>query len=583
MKHQNSKREAADERGIALAMTILLILAVAAMATAAVTIGARQTIVNRVYARQSLLDIAASGGLEVARARLNADPSIYPDSLFAVLEDGVVPTDADGTPLPGVQRWTYVGPTGDTSGQFGVFGTIVSVARDAGGGVSIRRRQLFQESFAKFAYFTDIEPSYISFGGGDQIFGPVHTNSNLKIYSSGATFHDETRTAGIVPTPQYGTFVKGYEENVAPIEMPQTADLDKLLTQGQAGNTAFVSTSNGAADEATMRIEFVNLDLNADGDSTDANEGFIRVYTSTNSKWVTAAVPSNGMRNSQNCGHYHSDGTFIAAADHPNNGPDSWVAALTNVRRRCHLGGSDSIFGGFVPNDGNGSWLTWPGAVSPLVAGRPDANYLFPISRELNPNFKGVIFVQGRVAVSGKLRGRVTVAATDDIILADDVIYARDPGLGTCENILGLFAGDDIIVADNTLNSPKRPTNGQNYKTYDDTSDEFFHAVILALDVFTVGNYAYGSRRDQPCEGAQWGRGCLYLTGGIVQTTRGAVGTIRWVGGTGYVKRYAYDACAATAPPPYFPTTGHFSASTYYQVDPTGFDPAAYFAFLTAG
>ena len=82
-----------------------------------------------------------------------------------------------------------------TSGQYGIFGSVVSVAKDDGGGQVVRRSQVYQESFPKFAYFTDNEPSNISFGGGDQIFGSVHTNSPVKIYASGATVHKEVRTA----------------------------------------------------------------------------------------------------------------------------------------------------------------------------------------------------------------------------------------------------------------------------------------------------------------------------------------------------------------------------------------------------
>ena len=74
----------------------------------------------------------------------------------------------------------------------------------------------------------------------------------------------------------------------------------------------------------------------------------------------------------------------------------------------------------------------------------------------------------------------------------------------------------------------------------------------------------------------------MYLTGGIIQRTRGAVGTIQSPGGTGYVKRYAYDRCGATSPPPYFPTTGHFVRGQRYWVDPVGFDPAAYYALLSS-
>jgi hypothetical protein len=48
------------------------------------------------------------------------------------------------------------------------------------------------------------------------------------------------------------------------------------------------------------------------------------------------------------------------------------------------------------------------------------------------------------------------------------------------------------------------------------------------------------------------------------------------------VKRYAYDRCGATSPPPYFPTTGHFVRGQRYWVDPVGFDPAAYYALLSS-
>jgi len=570
-----------NRAGIALPLSLMLVLAIAALATGALLIGSNHRLVGRYYERQSLLDGVAGSGLELARAMINGDPSLYPDSGYVALEDGVPVQDAMGSTIPGVRRWTYVGPSGVTSGQYGVYGSIVSVARDDGGAVAVRRLEVFQESFARFAYFTDIEPRNISFGGGDQIFGPVHTNDYLKIYRSGATFHGPTETAKTVQGAQYGTFLQGYEENAARIEMPQTADLNKLQVQAAAGNTSFTGNTQGGSGQATLRIEFVALDLNGDGDTTDDNEGFFRIYSSSDARWVVADIPSGGMRYSRNCGHPHSGGVFVSAADHPRNGSDSWVAALSSAGRRCYLGGSDSIFGGFRADDGTGRWLTWPGPVSPLLAGRADASYLFPISRQLNPSFKGVIFVDGKVALSGTVRGRVTVAATSDIIIADDVRYATDPGMGTCADILGMFSAHDVVVSDNTLNAPVRPAWGQNYFTYDDTKDEFIHGVILALDVFTVDNYAGGSTKAERCEGRLWGRGCLYLTGGIIQRTRGAVGTIWSVGGTGYVKRYSYDACAATQPPPYFPTTGHFTRGQFFQVDPTGFSVAGYYQLLS--
>ena len=568
--------------GIALALSLILLLGVVALATGALLIGSNHRLVGRYYERESVLDEAARGGLELGRALLNGNPTLYPDSGFSTLEAGVPVFDASGSPVPGVKRWLYAGPTGITSGQYGVHGSVVSLVRDDGGGAVVRRRELTQESFARYAYFTDIEPPNISFGGGDQIFGPVHTNDDLKIYSSGATFPGPTSTAKVVRGARYGTFVQGYDENAARIEMPATAELTKLRTQATAGNTAFRGDTRGGSGQATLRVEFIAIDLNGDGDDTDENEGFLRAYSASDAEWVVADVPSRGMRSSQNCGHWHANGDFVTASQHPSRGGDSWVASLSSSTKRCYLGGADSLSGGFRANDSKGRWLAWPGSVSPLLSSRADAAYLFPISRELNPSFKGVVFVDGRVAISGSLRGRVTVAATDDIILVDDLRYATDPGLGTCEDILGIFSGDDVVVADNTLNAPVQPARGQNYFTYDETKDEFFHGFVLALDLFTVDNYAGGSTKAEKCEGNQWGRGCLYLTGGIIQRTRGAVGTIWRVGGTGYVKRYSYDACGATQPPPYFPTTGYFTRGQYFQVDPQGFDVASYFSLLSA-
>ena len=59
----------------------------------------------------------------------------------------------------------------------------------------------------------------------------------------------------------------------------------------------------------------------------------------------------------------------------------------------------------------------------------------------------------------------------------------------------------------------------------------------------------------------------------------GPVGT---TAGTGGLKRYAYDKCGATAPPPYYPTTGHFARGQQYLVDPAGFEVGDLYNFLTS-
>ncbi len=581
---ESTMKRSTDSRGFALMTIMLVMLVAAALATSAVMMGSNHILANRYLERSSMLEDLSEEGLELGRAAINADKTLYPDTGYSTLVSNAAVYDGEGNAIPGVKRWIYAGPTGATSGQYGVFGSIVSVVEDQTGALAIRRSQVYQESFARYAYFTDFEPSYISFGGGDQIFGPVHTNDYLKIYPSGATFHGETRTAKTVQGASYGTFKKGYEENVSEIAMPNTAELTKLQSQAAAGSMSFTGSNTTSYGESTFRIEFVAVDVNNDGDTTDENEGFIRAYTGTDIRWVGAEIPWGGMDDAINCGAYYN-GTFLAADDHPAPNGDSWLDALTSPSRRCFLGGDPELTGGvFTPVSpgGRGQWIPWGGVVdAALVArvGATEAQYLHPINRPMNPSFKGVIYVDGKVMISGELRGRVTIAASDQIIIGDDITYTIDPGTGTCQDILGLFSGQDVIVADNTINSPQRPASGWSYRSYDDTADEFIHGVVLALNIFTVENYNSGSTGAEDCEATNWGRGCLYLTGGIIQRTRGAVGT---TAGTGHLKRYSYDTCGATAPPPYFPTTGHFSKAQIYNVDPVGFDVGSYFAQLSA-
>jgi hypothetical protein len=569
-----------SERGIALVTTLLLTLAIAAVAAGVVVMTSNTSLINRYHVRQSLLEAAADAGLEEGRSEVNGTKALYPDSGYNALESNAIVYDAAGQPVPNLKRSLYVGPTGITSGQYGVFGSVVADVRDPFGNRLVRRLEITQESFAKFAYFTDIEPANIAFGGGDQIQGPVHTNDVLKIYSSGATFLGEVSTAKTINGRAYGTFKQGYEENDAYIPMPKTADLLKLQNQAAAGGMAINGTTAGTAGQATTRIEFVAIDLNGDGQVNGDNEGFIRVYQSGDPASVVGDLPAdyaaNRLRNSLQCGHYHGT-QFVNAKNHPASGPDSWTAALSSSTKRCYLGGADELSGGFTPADAKGAWLAWNGPVSPLLLGRPDANYLWPITRPLNPSFKGVIFVNGNVAISGVLRGRVTVAATGNIVIADDVTYATNPGAGTCADMLGLFTGNDVLVADNALNAPVQPTTANNWFTYDDTKDEFIDAVILALDQFATEHYDQGATSAEPCETKNWGRGCLYLTGGVIQKTRGPIGI---TDGHGYMKRYSYDACAYSDPPPYFPTTGHFYRGHYFAVNPNGFDVSSFFAQL---
>lgn len=570
--------------GFALLMVLLLVMAVTILAAGAVSVVGNAGLINAYEARRTEMEMLADAGLEVARARLNADPRLYPETDFAQLENGEPLRDASGAVIPGVKRYTYAGPVGQTSGQYGVFGSIISVV-EAGGTRVVRRGDIAQESFARFAYFTDVEPANISFGGGDVISGPVHSNDIIKIYESGATFRGPglVTTARTISGRRNATFTEGYRENAARIPLPTLADLQKLREYAQAGGTAFTTPNGGTTFQTRLRVEFLTIDLNGDRRHDGPDEGFFRVFQSTGAPWyVTAEVNNAGWSATENCGYYRGAGEnrrFVLASAVTGSNADR-LAVLRDPSARCYLGGSDSITNGFVETTpGRGSWVRrdfgLSGEVPDALRDRPDLAFLFPLGRGLNPNFKGVIHVTGRVAVSGTVRGRLTLAATDRIIIADDLVYASE-GNG-CEDILGLFGGGDVSVADNLLNTPQSISNNDPFRSYDSTPSEFINAVVLTLSTFNVQNFDAGPNAEL-CQTAVFGRGCLFLTGGIIQRTRGAVGT---AGGTGYLKRYTYDACAASDPPPYFPTTGHFGRSSYYEIDPVGFTPAHFYEQMT--
>ena len=603
---------------------------------------------------------AADAGIEVGRSALNGNPTLFPDTGYATLQLNQQVTDATGTVIPGVTRSIYYGPTGSSTGQYGIFGSVLSLIQDRTGAVVVRRGELAQESFARFAYYTDSEASgTICFGSSDQIFGPLHTNDNMCIYSpAGARFHSEVEVSGTITGKTYGTFDQGYIEHGAVIPLPTLADLAKLNTYATQGGMSFTAPTGGTVYQARLRIEFVSLDLDGDGRVTGPTEGFFRVYqqnaATANPDYVTA-TPSTNSYDNLNCTDAHTvpGGTptpnpnpvHFTTAWHlaqtstasilPAVGSPSWwsngfaghstasgtwsttvknanaTASVQQASSRCWLGGDEHLFvattgtatdelvprNTFRASDAYGQWLPYTTTPDPIVvaglanAASPTvdrslanrtiyARYLWPLSRQFNPNSKGVIYVTGKVVLSGVVNGKVTVAASDNIIIGDDLKYAIAPGAAPClaSNMLGLLSPGHIYLADNDLNSPQQWGTSSAWMSYAATNDEYIQGVLLTLNSFEVEDYANGPTSAQPCGTTATGRGCLYLTGGIIQDVRGAVGT---TGGTGYIKRYAYDACAFQTPPPYFPTTGRFKRNRYYEIDPVGFGVAAFFRSLT--
>ncbi len=631
----SAPRAGRSRAGFSLGIALIFTLVIGALATASILLSSNATLLAKSVEHQRDLRYAAEAGLEMVKSRLDLNANLVPDSGETQVMTNATIQSADYVNLAGIKVNVWVGPSGSLSGQYGNFATIVSQSTDNIGVSSVRRLDVLQESFAKYAYWSNAETGpwgTLLFNNGDQFWGPVWSNDVLHIGSGGATFHDSVGTALTISGASYGTFMKGYSQNQRVVPLPSTTTLANLASYATTAGYKFTAPTNGDETTVLMRVEFVGADLNADGDILDPNEGFFRIYTASTGKqaWLRGDWPGGtNVNNYTNCGDFHTvngvskffpvsihqqawfntmmqtqGGMSPAQASAEQNATVN--AIMQHAGARCYLGGdphlvaisrtaalypnaADRQKGGedttFTPVGANGSWTLYSNTPNATVSAvRADAKYLFPLSLAFNPNFKGVIYVGGTTGVSGKVRGRTTLYAKGgDLVVLDDINYAHDPSLNTCLDVLGLIADNDVVAADNSINTPQNvnPGGGAIYKSLDDTQDLYIQAVTMALNIaFRVQNYSTGPTSALTCMGNAIGRGCLYVTGGLIQVTRGPVGTST---GTGFSKQYSYDACAASYPPPYFPTTGRFNDNRYYEVNPIGFNVVNLYKSITSG
>jgi hypothetical protein len=637
--------------GSALFLVLFFMGAVGTMALSAIYLTGNANLMAKSYNKESQLKYAAEAGLALGKARLNYDPGVMPNTSYVKLVNNVTLLNADNTPINGITVNVWAGPTGSTTGQYGRFASVVAQAVDAQGTGFVRRLELLQESFAKYAYWSNSETSggsTIYFANGDALWGPVWSNDVLSINNSlpaptNAYFYSTVATAKTISGPSYATFTKGYQINQTPINLPSTSVLGTLSGLASSAGYSFTPPTTGDQTTVLQRLEFVAVDINGDGDSTDANDGFFRVYTANSGQvnWLRANWPSTLSFTTGNpaplmtCGDWWyvpgmTDKKFFPAAVHPTSwfrqliysdsvanhltlpqakaeSSATWMTIMQESNAECFPGGDPHLVaiarhnagaystvaagytaatankGGddttFTPTDPYGSWKVYSTTPNAAVSAvREDANYLYPLYRGYNANTKGVIYFNGTVAVSGVNGGQVTVYSPYTIVLIGNLTYAVNPVLGTCTDILGLISGANTVVADNSLLTPQQVTSGGVMRDLNATSSFYLNSVVMALGTsFTVENYSTGPTNAVTCGSVTNGHGCIYLTGGLIQSNRGPVGTSS---GSGYAKQYSYDPCAAENPPPYFPTTGIFTNNKYYELDPVGFNVATLFANL---
>ncbi|HRP07384.1 MAG TPA: hypothetical protein PLL69_02755 [Gemmatimonadales bacterium] len=688
-----------DRRGAALVFTLLIGIAVAAMALGALMVSSGATLSTRFTAREASMQAAANGGLEIIRDSLNHGnfDSLLPMNGYTTLIENAPIVDAYGVTMPRTTRSLYVGRTGGrtggaaTAGQYGSnFSSGLSVIRDQRGAVAARRMLMTQESWSKFAVAINDWPGSAVYGCNESIAGPFHSNDVLRLQGGcnpKIAFHGAATVVGSVTNQTSGNFMKGIKTGVAPIEWPTPARIvlmKQFAADGDAadGDYDWTSPTTGSHTPG-LRIEFLTIDVNGNN-SIEWDEGFMRVWLSKNTsdsalayttgrRWVKgynnySHTSGNSDYNndpnvfSRNCGGlisiggtykwYTARAVYDSVRSHGGSHSNArtavrWLLSRGNTGSRqtpinntstvtevqCYLGGDPTLYHATYGTEGANALLSpaltpddfrtdttgqplgaWQkrrtSARSSVSALRGDAAYLIPLGK--NPNYKGVIFVTGDVAISGILRGRTSVFATGNIVLADDLLYYTPPGT-KCDaegDIFGAIATINVLIADNNVQTPFR-VDGTLYGGYDDTpADEQYHMFFLAAgdgtsgkgNFFTTGlngvpgptppyrlstgsNTLNSSAVSERCANAP--AGCIRITGGLAQGkveyyTYSAYNATQ---AYGYAEAHTYDKCGASNPPPYFPTTGRFIENRYYEVDPVWLSDkgiADYFADIRA-
>lgn len=378
---------------------------------------------------------------------------------------------------------------------------------------------LRQQSFGRYAYFTDKEVSSVSGGriwfiSQDRIRGPAHSNndggSNFQINwgaNPGPIFADMVTAAGpsmnyapANPTTEpdflkiYATGSRGYQVGVDPIALPESSDMQKVAAWG--GTSGFPSTTGVyVPDTGGVYVRGdSSVQLQVDG-------GGNQVYRTTQGSNVTTVTID--YTNNRRIRQYNSD-------------PPTYIAG-TGTGVFYSSGNITSLSGTIANNRLNAE------------GNEIEQRSAHTIATDVNGN--------KNITVSGPIRYQ---SAPDPALPVNDPVNLRPGTLG--------------LIGRNVIISSSAPASME------------IDAICLAGSSSTSDGSFYVSNYSTKTP-----VGTLKLVGGIVQKGRGPVGTFNPSTQqvvSGYVKNYWYDPRLADNPPPYFPTTGLYDRISWRRLAP---------------
>ena len=458
------------------------------------------------------------------------------------------------------------------------------------------------KGFIDFLYFTDYEfldpalstsgvcvPRYayptpvsrpncteITFGSGDRLEGPVHSNDVMHICD--ATFTGKVTSA--YPTAPYyspttgGTTtactgqvwgLSGPPSQDSTVTMPQTNDELKRETAIDlprevprpgclyTGPTSIVMQSNGK-----MRVKSPWTKYTQSGPAGATPAAGV-VLASCGTPGPTGLGSAAG----QLIDLPHNNLVFVQAVPPTAGDANYWgtstPATVTPSNpgfAGCYGSNSNADAGAYNTTGqlrASGNGIGYPTSKAITVGSRTRVvNEKPPVSNAYGCQ-AGDLFVQGVV------HGRVTFAAANYVYITDNITYTNVADAG--EDMLGLIGGKAVWIWNPVLEAySQKPSSSASSVTYTDAGTYVLAAVprtvqgaILSVEnTFTVQNYAVARTRQE-----------LRIYGAIAQKYRGIVAQ-----NGGYTKRYVYDPRYKTTAPPKFlaPVSTTYGVTSFADV-----------------
>ncbi|GGB63361.1 MULTISPECIES: hypothetical protein [Deinococcus] len=412
-------------------------------------------------------------------------------------------------------------------------GRIVAQRRYSSGGLTTREIVISQPPFSQYQYFVNRRtlPGTTATGNGgrlvfwdeDTFEGRVHANgafgSTAPVFWASAanrgprflgkyTSTSATLEYSTAARPSADTmFTGGYQLGVDAIDLPTNANDQRLATTGiQPGNCP-----NTAAC------------LNTVFGSGAATSG---VFYAPG----TAATPNSGG----SFGQSGKGGIFVKG------NVDNLTLSKTGSFQRIEIvqGGKTTRFDQTGPN----SWNVYENGV---------------LKKTMGGTFNGMVYVDGNIgtqtpAGSGGLKGdgtgnpdiaatsQMTVAATGDIFIKDDITYTDAPSVSDSKNVLGVYSEKGNVKVNGPLNR-----------------DITINGTLMAATTGKgFGTVDYTTARTTGTTTPK-----INLTGGIIEEQSQGVGQVG-TPGRGYSRNFKWDPRLASGlTPPFFPTQGAYEAA----------------------